>query len=76
MPAAMLECDFCGCYSPDPTEGWVAFPKEDYAGIDEPMCVVYCPRCAAAEYGHRPDVAAEYVCIWEPQPSPSEPIES
>ena len=40
------------------------------------MSLVYCPPCAAAVFGHRPDVAAEYVCIWEPQPRPSEPIES
>ena len=65
----MLECDFCGCYSPEPGKGWVAFPKEDHAGKDEPAVLVYCPPCAAAVFGHRPDVAADHVCIWKPMAS-------
>jgi hypothetical protein len=31
--------------------------------------VVYCPPCAAAEFGYRPDVAEKYVCAWDPLPS-------
>ena len=68
----MLECDFCGCYSPEPTKGWVAFPNEDHAGKEEPGVLLYCPPCAAAEFGHRPDVAARYVCVFEP-PDPTLP---
>ena len=62
----MLECDFCGCYSPKPGKGWAAVRRYDPEGIDGLCVAVFCPPCAAAEFGHRPDVAAEYVCIWEP----------
>ena len=69
----MLECDFCGCYSPD-GKGWVAYPGEEYAGIDEPDVLVYCPPCAAVVFGYRTDVAAEYVCTFESPSPPTEPI--
>jgi hypothetical protein len=75
MPAAGFECDFCGCYCASPGKGWAAYHRHDPGWIDESRVAVFCPRCAAAEYGHRPDVGAEYVCIWEPQPRPSEPSE-
>ena len=61
----MLECDFCGCYSPEPGKGWVAYPQKDYAS-DEQAVLIYCPKCAGAEFGIRPDLAADYVCIWKP----------
>ena len=64
----MLECDFCGCYSPKPEKGWVAYPGEEHAAIDGPGVLVFCPTCAAAVFGYRPDAAAEHVCIWKPQP--------
>jgi hypothetical protein len=59
----MLECDFCGCYSPKPEKGWMAY---EYASIDEPSVLMYCPTCAAAAFGHRPDLAAEHVCTRKP----------
>ena len=68
----MLECDFCGCYSPKPGKGWAAVRRYDPEGIDGVWVAVYCPPCAAAELGHRPDVAARYVCVFEP-PDPSLP---
>ena len=71
-PAAMLECDFCGCYSPKPGKGWVALYRYDPNGIDEPRIAIFCPPCAAAEYGFRPDVAVDYECIWEPPPTHEE----
>ena len=61
----MLECDFCGCYAPKPGRGWVAYREKDDAS-DEQAVMVYCPPCAAAVFGHRPDLAATYVCIWKP----------
>ena len=65
----MLYCVECGCCSGELGKGWVAFVGEDPDGIDPPRTVVYCPVCAAAEFGYRPDVAASYVCAWEPLPS-------
>ena len=62
-----LECDFCGCYAPKPRRGWVAHYRDDPKEIDEPRIAIFCPPCAAAEYGFRPDVAATYECIFEPQ---------
>ena len=70
----MLECDFCGCYSPKPGKGWVTCPAEKYARTDEPGLLTFCPPCAAVVLGVRPDLATEYVCIFEPQPPPTEPI--
>jgi hypothetical protein len=40
----------------------------DPDGIEEPRLAVYCPPCAAAEFGYRLDSAASYVCAWEPLP--------
>ena len=40
----------------------------EQVGIDEPGVLIYCPPCAAAVFGLGPDVAAEYICIWEPEP--------
>ena len=54
VPAAMLECDFCGCYSPKPGKGWFAVRRYDPEGIDGVSVAVFCPPCAAAEFGHRP----------------------
>ena len=48
----MLECDFCACYSPD-GKGWVAYPGEEYAGIDELGVLAFCPPCAAVVFGYR-----------------------
>ena len=48
----MLECDFCGCYSPRPGRGWVAYPEKDDATIDEPGCPGLLP--AVRRCGVRP----------------------
>ena len=75
---AMLECDFCGCYTPKPGKGWVAYlgGGGEPARIDESGVVIYCPPCAAAFFGFRPDVAARYICIFDPPPSESDDDES
>ncbi len=70
----MLECDFCGCFSHSPGKGWAAYRRADPDGIAEPRIAVYCPPCAAAEFGLRPDVAASHVCMFERSPTLSEPI--
>ena len=55
-------------------KGWVAYTCDDPDGIEQPDIVVYCPPCAAPEFGYRPDFAEKYVCAWEPLPS--EPTEA
>ena len=45
------------CDDPDPDMG------------DEPAVAFYCPPCAASEFDYRPDVAARYVCAWDPLPT-------
>ena len=62
-----LSCEECGCCSAD-GRGWigqVAFDPEDG---EPPKVIVFCPPCAASEFGYRPDVAGRYVCAWEPLP--------
>ena len=66
----MLECDFCGCYSPKPGKGWVAHPRGEDAGNDESGVLVYCPPCAAAVFNYPLAAAAGHVCVWKPQPQP------
>jgi hypothetical protein len=64
--AALLYCVECGCCSGDLGKGWTAFVCRDPDELDPPVLAVYCPPCAAAEFGYRPDVAAKYVCAWDP----------
>lgn len=67
--AGLLYCIECGCCSGELGRGWVAFRCDDPdpdEGDEEPAVSVYCPPCAAAEFGYRPDVADTYVCAWEP----------
>ena len=64
----MIECDFCGCYSPKHEKGWVAYAEEDDIGFDAPGIVVYCPPCAVAALGYPLDAALEHVCVWKWQP--------
>jgi hypothetical protein len=61
--AWVLYCVECGCCS-ELGRGWVATRCDD----PDPDIALYCPPCAAAEFGFRPDVAANYVCAWEPRP--------
>lgn len=64
--AAMLHCGQCGC-SGELGMGWVTFVRADAdEGDDTPWTGEYCPPCAAARFGYRPDVAEKYVCVWEP----------
>jgi hypothetical protein len=45
---------------------------DDRIGIGEPFVAVYCPVCAASEFGRRPGLATEYVCIFEDPRAPAE----
>ena len=54
----MLECDFCGKYSAQPGKDWVAYHGDDSDGFDESRVSVFCPPCAAAEFGYGSDAAA------------------
>jgi hypothetical protein len=65
----VLYCGECGCCAGALPRGWAAFLSEDPDGIDEPGIAVYCPVCAAREFGYRPDVAERYVRAWEPLPA-------
>ena len=67
----VLYCVECGCCSGELGRGWVAMrcadPSTDID--DEPEIAVYCPPCAAGEFGYRPDIAESYVCAWDPLPA-------
>ena len=67
----VLYCVECGCCSGELGKGWVAMrcadPSTDID--DEPEIAVYCPPCAAAEFGYRPEIAESYVCAWDPLPA-------
>ena len=71
----MLYCVECGCCSGELGEGWAAFtwdaPDPDQ-GDTYPTVAIYCPVCAAREFGYRSDAAATYVRGWEPTPSETE----
>jgi hypothetical protein len=61
----MLHCEQCGC-SGDLGTGWVTVVHADLEEIgDKPWIGELCPPCAAAELGYRPDVAENYVCVWQ-----------
>ena len=67
----MLYCVECGCCSGELGKGWAAFRCDDPDpddGDSRPAMGIYCPVCAAAEFGYRPDVAATYVRGWDPRP--------
>ena len=64
----MLYCEDCDCCS-ELGKGWiakVACNPDDFS--EPPYVVLYCPPCAARVFNYRPDVAASYVCDWEPLP--------
>lgn len=67
----MLVCVECGCCTTELGQGWVALRGDD---PDDPHAdaaiAVYCPVCAASEFGVRPDFAAHYMRSWDP---PGEP---
>jgi hypothetical protein len=64
----VLCCIECGCCSGELGKGWVAFrcdePDPDEPNDGRSMIAVYCPRCAASEFGYRPDIGATYVRSW------------
>lgn len=62
----MLYCVECGCCSGELGQGWVAYACDDPDGIDESRIAIYCPACAATEFGYRPGVGTSYVRAWEP----------
>ena len=70
----MLYCIECGCCSGELGRGWVAFRTDDpnQNADDPPEIAIYCPPCAASEFGYRPDIAANYVCAWDPIPEPAD----
>jgi hypothetical protein len=70
----VLYCIECGCCSGDLGRGWVATRCDDPSpdAGDSPAIAIYCPPCAAAEFGYRPDFAANYVCAWDPIPAPAD----
>jgi hypothetical protein len=74
----MLYCIECGCCSGELGKGWAAFrcddPDPDMR--DAPEIAIYCPACAAAEFGYRPDVGANYVRAWEPDTMPDDKTRS
>ena len=64
-----LYCVECGCCSGELGKGWVAFRCDDPDDGRGPEIAIWCPVCAGAEFGYRPDIAATYVRGWEPLPS-------
>ena len=66
----MLYCVECGCCSDGLGKGWVALrcdvPDRDEPDDCEPAVAIYCPRCAAREFGHRPETAAGKPRVMEP----------
>lgn len=58
----LLVCMECGCVSGERGRGWAAFVCQDPDDeLDPPAINVYCPPCAASEFGHRPDAGGAYI---------------
>jgi hypothetical protein len=57
----MLESEECGCVSGELGRGWAAFVADDPDDPEPPPIIVYCPVCAAAEFGHRPEASEDHV---------------
>jgi predicted nucleic-acid-binding Zn-ribbon protein len=57
----VLICEKCGCASFELGRGWAAFVVDYPDDPDPTAIVVYCPVCATAEFGHRPEAAEEYL---------------
>jgi hypothetical protein len=62
----ILECEQCGCASRGKAKGWAGFIGEDADGEESPYFAVFCPRCAAEEFGYRTETGQCYVCSWLP----------
>ena len=63
----MLECDYCGCHSPNHEEGWVTYPWEKDAEPNALGVLLFCPPCATAVFGPQLDADVEHMCIWKPR---------
>jgi hypothetical protein len=52
-----MRCDECGQESDVAAHGWKAFVTHFADGEEskEPLLVLYCPACAAREFGEVPD---------------------
>jgi hypothetical protein len=58
----LLVCVECGCVSGELGRGWTALLTQDPDDpLDPPGIAVYCPPCAATEFGHRAELAEGYV---------------
>lgn len=55
-----MRCEECGCASDEHAAGWAAFIGEDPDDLEPPCVGVFCPACAAEEFGYRPDVGDAY----------------
>ena len=66
----VLYCQECGCRSDD-GRGWIGHIADDPEDEQPPKVIVFCPPCAASEFGYRPDIAATYVCAWDALPDKS-----
>jgi len=66
--AAMLYCVACGCCSGELGKGWAAFRCDDPEDGQGPEIAIWCPVCAAAEYGYRPGSRRGLRASWEPRP--------
>ncbi len=47
----MLRCEECGAVATDAAVGWRAYRVFDPEEDDAPEVVIYCPVCAAHEFG-------------------------
>jgi hypothetical protein len=58
----LLQCIECGCVNGELGRGWAAYHTQDPDDPDDPPGIaVYCPPCAASEFGLRPEAADSYV---------------
>jgi hypothetical protein len=69
----MQRCQECGGTRGELGKGSDAYASEHPDGIENPCIIVYCPPCAAAEFGDRPAAAENDVCAWYPAFAPIPP---
>ena len=50
-----LVCDECLEESDEEAQGWIALPMSDVHGIKPDGVAIFCPECAAVEFGYRDD---------------------
>ena len=55
-------CVECGCVSGELGRGWAAYLCRDPDDPSDGAAVtLYCPPCAASEFGHRRETADDYI---------------